>query len=129
MNQLSGRQRVGYILGIVVGFVNLPGAFVPGGEDSSGAPTGPPVEILVVAAVLGLLIMGLLVGAMRTGRHGFTRAAAVFLVLGALLALPGVLTTSVDAWIRVFAGLYVLATLTSLVLMFSPARRAVPALD
>ena len=129
MNEISGRQKAGYILGLLVGFANIPGAFVPGGETESGAPTGPPTVIVILGLVLGVLIMALLAAAWRTGRRGYLRGAAVLMILAALLAVPGVLTTSVEPWIRVLAGTYVLATLAALVLLFSPSRRPVSVPD
>ncbi len=44
MNEISGRRKAGYILGIVVGLQNIPGAFVPSGQTATGSPTGPPLE-------------------------------------------------------------------------------------
>jgi hypothetical protein len=126
MTELSSRQRAGYALGMIVGFANLPAAFVPGGEDSGGGPTGPPVAILALSAVLGLAVMALLYQSLRTGRRGWLRTAAVLMILLALLALPGVLTPTVEAWIRVLAGAYVLLTVAALSLLFAPAARRTP---
>jgi hypothetical protein len=128
MTELSSRQRAGYVLGMIVGFANLPGAFVPGGEDGSGSPTGPPVAVLALGAVLGLVVMALLYQSWRTGRRAWLRSAAVLMILLALLALPGVLTPTVDAWIRVLAGAYVLLTVAALALLFAPAARRTPSL-
>ena len=128
-NEMSGRQKAGYVLGLVVGFANIPGVFVPGGETETGAPTGPPVEVLAAGVVLGLLIMGLLLAAWRTGRRGLLRAAAVLMILAALLAVPCVLNATVELWIRVLAGSYILATLAALVLLFAPAPRPVAVAD
>jgi hypothetical protein len=125
MKEISGRQKAGYVLGLIVGFVNIPGAFVPGGETESGSPTGPPMEIVVFGLVAGLAIMGLLAAAWRTGKRGFLRAAAVLMILVALTAVPAFFIDTVPAWVKLFAGAYVLATLASLVLLFSPARQPV----
>jgi peptidoglycan/LPS O-acetylase OafA/YrhL len=129
MNEISGRQRAGYVLGLIVGFTNIPGAFVPGGETESGAPTGPPVQILAFGVVAGVLIMGLLALAWRTGRRGLVRIAAVLMILVALTAVPAFFIDTVPAWVKLFAAAYVLATLAALVLLFSPVRRPVPVLD
>jgi hypothetical protein len=127
--KISGRQKAGYILGLIVGFTNIPGAFVPGGDTESGAPTGPPVEILAFGVVAGGLIMALLALAWRTGRRPLVRVAAVLMILVALTAIPAFFIDTVPAWVKLFAGAYVLATLASLVLLFSPSRRPVAVPD
>jgi lysylphosphatidylglycerol synthetase-like protein (DUF2156 family) len=129
MNEISGRQKAGFILGGIVGFVNIPGAFVPSGQTATGAPTGPPMEILMFGVVGGVLIMGLLAVAWRKRSRALTRAAAVLMILVALTAVPAFFTPEVLAWIKLFAGCYVLATLVSLVLLFSPSRRPAAVLD
>lgn len=123
MNGISARQHAGLVLGIIVGLVNIPAAFIPGGNNDAGDPTGPPVFVLVVGAVVGVLIALFLLQWRRTDGRGWLRTSAVLMILLALLALPGVFTPSVEGWVRVAAGVYVLGTLASLVMLFSPGGR------
>jgi hypothetical protein len=51
------------------------------------------------------------------------RAAAVLLAITALTALPAFFVAGMAAWIRLFAGLYVLGTIAAIVLLFSPGPR------
>ena len=121
--EYSARQKAGFVLAAVVALVNIPGAFIPTSGTDEAAPAGPPVAVLVGSLVLGLVVVGLLLWAWRTGRRGPVRAAAVLLVLLALAALPAFFVASIAAWIRLFAGLYVLATIVAIALLFSPSPR------
>lgn len=123
MSTITGRRKSGYILGIAVGLVNIPGMFVPGGETESGSPTGPPLPILVFGLVAGLLIAGLLALSWRNGSRGLMRTAAVLMILVALTAVPAFFGPEIPLWIVAFAGIYVLATVVSLVLLFAPERQ------
>ena len=123
--EYSARQKAGFVLAAVVALVNIPGAFIPTSDSDQGPNPGPPVAVLVGALVLGLVVVGLLLWAWRTGRRGPVRAAAVLLAITALTALPAFFIAGIAAWIRLFAGLYVLGAIASIVLLFSPpARRA-----
>lgn len=129
MNEISGRRKTGYILGLIVGLLNIPASFVPSGQTATGSPTGPPVQILIFGLVGGVLIALLLAVAWRKRSRALTRAAAVLMILVALTAVPAFSLPDLPAWVKLFAGLYVLATLVSLVLLFSPARRPAPVLS
>ena len=124
--EYSARQKAGFVLAAVVALVNIPGAFIPTSGTDEGVNPGPPVAVLVGSLVLGLVAVGLLLWGWRTGRRGPVRAAAVLLVLLALAALPAFFVTGIAAWIRLFAGLYVLATIVAVALLFSPPRRRLP---
>ena len=116
----SPRQKAGFVLGSIVALLNIPGAFIPTSGTDESTPAGPPVAVLVIALVLGLAAVGLLAWAWRTGRRVPVRAAAVLLVITALSAVPAFFVDSIAAWIRLFAGAYILATIAAIVLLFSP---------
>lgn len=120
----TSRQKAGYVLAGVVALANIPSAFIPTDGGDSETNAGPPVFVLVVGVVLGLAVFGLLLASWRSGRRGPVRAAAVLLVLLALLAGPAFFVSGVQTWVRAVAGLYVLATVAALVLLFSPSPRA-----
>lgn len=126
MNTYSSRQQAGFVLAAIVAFANLPGAFVPTGDDDGG---GPPLGILIFAAVAAIVIIGLLAKAWRDGSRGAMRVAAGLLILTALSAVPAFFVEDVPAALQLFAGLYILGTIVSVVLLFSPAQRRVPVLD
>lgn len=114
----SGRQRAGFVLGGVVALLNIPGSFIPSGDSDSA---GPPVAVLVLGAVLGLVAAGLLLQGWRSGKRGPVRAAVVLLALNVLTTLPAFFVEGVPAWVRLVAALYVLATVVAVVLLFSPS--------
>jgi hypothetical protein len=74
-----------------------------------------------------LLILALLLRSWATGRRVPRRIAAVLLVINALLAVPGLFVPDVATWLRIDAGVCVLATIAAIVLMFYPDRRALSA--
>ncbi|RZS91115.1 hypothetical protein EV189_0348 [Motilibacter rhizosphaerae] len=116
---VTSRQGAGYVLGILVGLANIPGAFIPAGDDGAG----PPVAVLVVSLVLGVLTVALLALAWRTRSRGALRASAVLLVINVITSLPAFFVSGVQAWVRLVAGLFVLASVAALVLLFSPDGR------
>ena len=69
-----------------------------------------------------IIIVAVLIGWLR-GSRAAIRAAAVPLVLAAITALPAFTTPDVPKPIVAAAGVYVLLTIITLVLMFKPARQ------
>ena len=121
MHEYTPRQRAGFVFGIVLSLLNIPGAFIPTGGSGDSETAGPPVAVLALGAALGLLAAGLLYMGYRNKSRGLVRAAVVVLVLIALTAAPAFFVDGVAAWVRLGAGLYVLATVATIVLLFSPA--------
>ncbi|MFP5346111.1 MAG: hypothetical protein ACLGIA_03660 [Actinomycetes bacterium] len=125
MNHMSGRRRAGFVLGMILGLSNLVSIVGPSGEAESGAPAGPPMAVIVVDMVCGVLVIALLALAWRTGRRSLVRAAAVLMILAALSAVPAFFA-GVPAPVQILAAAYILATLVSVVLMFAPVREPAP---
>lgn len=118
MTSISGPRRAGHVLGIILGVVHMSAlAASPDGEGS-----GPPVGVLAIGAVLGLVIIALLVQSWRHDQRGPRRVAAVLLVLAGLGALPGLLVADVPLGLQAAAAVLVLLTLAAVVLMFYPQR-------
>jgi len=125
MTSISGPRRAGHILGIVVGVAHLSALAVPsGGEDS-----GPPLPVLAIGAVIGLAVIALLILSWRRDQRGPRRIAAVLLVLAGLGALPGLLVADVPAPLQVSAGILVLLTIATVVLLFYPQRDSAALVD
>ncbi len=125
MTSMSGPRRAGHILGIIVGVVHLSALAVP----SDGEDTGPPLAVLAIGAVIGLAVIALLILSWRRDQRGPRRIAAVLLVLAALGALPGLLVADVPAALQVGAGLLVLLTIATVVLLFYPQRDSAALVD
>ena len=125
MNRMSGRRRAGFVLGMILGLLNVLPIGGPTGDSESGAPLGPPLEVVIFDVVLGVLIVALLAVAWRTGQRWVLRAAVVLMILVALSGVPAFFV-GVPAPMQIMAAAYILATGVSVVLMFAPAREPAP---
>ncbi len=90
---------------------------------------GPPLAVLAVNSVLGIIGLVAVVIAWRTGNRAAIRVAAGTLILNAITVIAGVLRRRAGRASRRSSGSSVLVTVATVVLMFSPARRPAPVLD
>ena len=124
MSPTTPRQRVGLVLAGLLSAASIPSVFFP----TPDGETGPPLGILVVGSVLGLLGLVAVVVAWRTGNRVAVRVAAGTLIVNLLTSLPAFFV-DVSAGIKLLAGLSVLLTVLAVTLMFSVSRRPTPILD
>jgi hypothetical protein len=124
MSLISTRQKVGLVLAAVMSIINIPSVFFPAPDGDEG----PPLAVLAVNSVLGIIGLVAVVIAWRTGSRAAIRVAAGTLILNAITALPAFFV-DVPAGLKAAVGASVLVTLLAVVLMFSPARRPAPVLD
>jgi hypothetical protein len=124
MSLISTRQKVGLVLAAVMSIINIPSVFFPAPDGDEG----PPLAVLAVNSVLGIIGLVAVVIAWRSGSRAAIRVAAGTLILNAITALPAFFV-DVPAGLKVAVGATVLVTLLAVVLMFSPARRSAPVLD
>lgn len=124
MNTLSGRQKAGLVIAGLISLANVPSVLfpTPDGEE------GPPLAILVLGTILGVVGLVAVVIAWRSGNQAAFRVAAGALVISVISALPAFFV-DVPAGIKVLVAVSVVITVLAIVLMFSPARRPVPVLD
>jgi len=112
-------NKIGFVLALLLGLINVVSLANPTPEGQAG----PPLAILIVDAVLGVgIIVAVLVGWLR-GRKAAIRAATVLLILAAITALPAFTTSDIPSGIVAAAGVYVLLTIVTLVLMLKPGTR------
>jgi hypothetical protein len=123
MDFISTRQKVGLALAGLLSVISIPSVFfpTPDGEE------GPPMAILVLSTVLGVVGIVAVVAAWRGSKIAL-RVAAGTLIVAVLTSLP-VFFVDVPTGIKLASGVSVLVTIAAVVLMFSPARRPAPALD
>jgi hypothetical protein len=115
----TATNKVGFVLALLLGLGNVVSLASP----TPDGEVGPPLAILVVDAVLGVgIIVAVLVGWLR-GRKSAIRAATVLLILAAITALPAFVTPDVPSGIVAVAGVYVLLTILTIVLMLKPGAR------
>ncbi|MDQ0635046.1 hypothetical protein QFZ40_002955 [Arthrobacter pascens] len=124
MNTTSKRQKVGLVLAGLYSALNILGVLFPTPEGQDG----PPIGILIIDAVLGLVGLVAVIITWRTGNRAALRVAAGAIIIMTLTALPAFFV-DVPAAIKLLVGVAVLITIAAVVLMFSPGRRSTPVLD
>jgi hypothetical protein len=106
----TSRLRSGLALSAVLGLLGIAFLAVPtDGEEA------PPVLVIVLSAVLGLVQIGCAVIAWKTGNRLAIRINAAVLIINALLTMPAFFV-DIDAWIKAVAALSVILTVVALVL-------------
>jgi hypothetical protein len=114
---LTTPQKVGHVIGFALGLDMLTTLY---GEGTGEDPT--PVPVLAVIVAMMVCILALLVRSWAKDSRVHRRIAAVMLILNALLAVPGLFVSDVAKWLRIDAGLCVLATIAAIILLFYPDR-------
>jgi hypothetical protein len=89
---------------------------------------GPPLGILILGSVLGVIGLVAVLVAWRTGNPAAVRVAAGALIVNMLAGLPAFFV-DVPAGIKVLVGVSVLLTVLAVALMFSRTSRPAPVLD
>ncbi len=106
----TSRLRAGLALSAVLGLLGV--AFVGVPADGQEAP---PVIVIVLSAVLGLIQVACAVIGWRSGNRLAIRINAAVLIINALLSVPAFFV-DIDAWIKAVAALSVILTVVALVL-------------
>ncbi len=125
MSNTSTRQKVGLVMAGVLAATNIPSVLTPSGSDSE---PGPPLEVLWVDTILGIVGVVAVVLAWRSGSRAALRVAAGALILIGVTALPAFFV-DVPSWVKLLVAVSLVYTVVTIVLMFSNARRPVPVLD
>lgn len=109
------------LLGLLSVF-DIVSAFIPVPADEPG----PPIEVLVGGAVLGLVSLALIALVWRGARGVVGWVLVALRVLSALLAVPAFIVPEVPTVWVVLAAVYILLTVVGVVLV-RPALRRAPA--
>ena len=118
------KQKVGLVICALYGLTNVPFAFVP---PDTGDEAGPPMAILVVSAILGLISMVAAIMAWRGNRVSL-RVAAGAMIVCTLTGLPAFFV-DVPMGVKALVAVSVVITVVAAVLMFSGDRRPAPITD
>ncbi len=121
---LNTRNKIGLALAGLISLVNVPSAL----EGTPDGEVGPPMVVLYLDTVVGVIGLVAVVVAWRSGSRVALRLAAACLVVALVTALPA-LFVDVPAVIKILVAAVVLVTLATLVLMFSGQSRREPVLD
>jgi len=122
-SRTTTKQKVGLAIAGLYSLANIPsflGAPDPGEE-------GPPMAILIVGSVLGLIGLAAVVMAWRGNRVALRVAAGAIIVV-TLTGLPAFFV-DVPMFVKALVGFSVLLTVLAVVLMFSGDRRHTPISD
>jgi hypothetical protein len=117
------KQKIGLVLCGLYSLANVPSFLEapPDGEE------GPPMAILVVGTILGVIGLVATVLAWRGNRVAL-RVAAGSIILATLTGLPAFFV-DVPMFVKALVGVSVLLTVVAVVLMFSDERRPAPVTD
>jgi hypothetical protein len=112
----SGANKAGLILLALAAAVNLVPMPAPEGAG------GPPVAVLIAAAVLGLIaLIGVVVAWSKNSRKAAKVAVGVSIV-NALLAVPAFFEPGIPTWLRALAGVFIAWTVVAVALTLAPNR-------
>ncbi|VXA94669.1 hypothetical protein [Aeromicrobium sp. 9AM] len=121
---LTTKNKVGLALAGLLGLSDLP-SFL---QNTPDGETGPPMGIMILSSICGLVTIVAVIMAWRTGSFAAIRVAAGARILSVLSALPAFFV-DVPAFVKVLVAVFVVVTIVSLVLMFTPARRSAAVMD
>lgn len=115
---LTAKQKVGLVICGLYSLTNIPSALftTPDGE------TGPPLSIMVVSSILGVVGVVATILAWRGNRVAL-RAAAGSIIINTLTGLPAFFV-DVPMAAKALTGVSVVITIVAVVLMFSGRRPA-----
>lgn len=122
---LTTRNRIGLVL---AGLLALTDLLSPLYVQTPEGADGPPTAVLAVGVVLGLATLAALVPAWRSGSRPALRAVAGTRIVSAILALPAFFV-DIPAGLLVFAAALFALTVVCVVLVLTPADRAVAVTD
>ncbi len=114
----SKKNKIGLGLAIFYAVINIPSAAVPTPDGEEG----PPLAILVVCSILGVVALVAGVMAWRQGSRPAARLTAASLIVITLTSLPAFFV-DVPAGIKILVAVGVLLTVAIVVLIFSPPKR------
>lgn len=110
----SGANKAGLVLLALAAAVNLIPMPAPEGTG------GPPVAVLIAAAVLGLIaLIGVVVAWSRNSRKAAMVAVGVS-IINALLAVPAFFEPGIPTSLRALAGVFIAWTVVAVALTLRP---------
>jgi hypothetical protein len=122
--QITTRTRTGLVIAALLGVADVVSAFFP----TPDGEVGPPLPIVLLGGLLGLVTLAAVAVAWRSGRRGALRIVAGTRVLSAISALPAFFV-DVPAWLKLVVAVLVVLTVVCVVLVLAPARRPATVTD
>ena len=112
----SRQYRIGLVLCAVLAVVDVLSVGAAGADD------GPPVAVVAIGFVLGLVTLVGVWLAWRGDERGFM-TVVVSRVLSALLGIPGFFVEEAPDWVPAAVGIFLVLTIVALWLLYSGRRR------
>ncbi|MCW2799658.1 MAG: hypothetical protein JWQ70_1130 [Aeromicrobium sp.] len=113
------KNKVGLGLAVFYGIVNIP-SFL---EAADPGEDGPPLSIMIVCSILGVVAAVAGVIAWRNRSRAAARLTAASVIIITLTSLPAFFV-DVPAAVKILVAVSVLLTVAIVILMFSPAKRS-----
>ena len=114
------RQRAGLLIAGILCLLNVVSIASP----TPDGEVGPPLEVLLIGAVIGVVGLIAAILAWRGGDRRLLRVVAACLILMVIGSLPAFFVAAVPAGIKVLVAANVLVTLAATVLILSRRRPA-----
>lgn len=111
------KQKVGLVLAGLYSAANIPSVLIPTPDGEEG----PPMFILAIDTVLGIVGLIAVIAAWRGSALGARVAAGAIIVI-TLTALPAFFVSGIPAGIRALVGVSVLVTVLAVHLILSPKK-------
>ena len=121
---LNTRNKIGLALAGLLSLSNIPSVIEPAPDGE----VGPPMEVMLLDTVLGVIGLVAVVIAWRSGSKAALRVTGACLVVSLVTSLPA-LFVDVPSVIKILVAVFTVVTLVTLVLMFSGDRRRAPVVD
>lgn len=121
--KLRRKNKVGLVIAGLLGLVDMANVVDLSSADDH---PGPPVAILAMDAVLGLVTVAAVIYTFRTGTRAGSRIAAASRILSAFTAVPAFFVTGVPAPLVAAAATFVVLTVLCVALLLA---RPDPALE
>lgn len=115
---LSTKNKVGLVIAFVLGALDMVSLLAP----TPDGDVGPPIGILVLAAICGLITVIAVVIAWRKLNAAAIRVAAGARIVSMLTSLPAFFV-DVPSFVKALVAVFVVVTIIAVVLMLTPARR------
>ncbi len=121
---VTTRTRVGLVLAAALGAGDVVGTFFP----TPDGEIGPPLPVVLLGGLLGIVTLAAVVVAWRTRRRGALRLVAGTRVLSVIGALPAFFV-DVAPTVKLLVAVFVVLTVVCVVLVLAPAPRTAAVVD
>jgi hypothetical protein len=121
--RVTGKQKAGLVICLIFGLGNIPSVLTPTPDGEEG----PPMAILVIGSILGVVALVAAILAWRGSRRAMRIGAGAIIVM-TLTGLPAFFV-DVPMFVKALVAASVVLTVVAVVLMFSGDRRPAPVVD